>query len=75
MDMDIGTFVSHEVSTDPLISKLFHFITLTRIPLKNIRNSHLAKKEDITKLNCINWFTFKRWHRLIYAYQRDDAGI
>ncbi|MCF7848970.1 MAG: hypothetical protein K9M45_08985 [Kiritimatiellales bacterium] len=65
VDMDIGFFVSYEMSADALTTKLFHLITLGRIPLREIHDFHLAAKEDITGLNHLNWFSFVPWHRSI----------
>lgn len=61
LDMDVGTFVSYEMSVDALRTKLFRIITLNTIPLKSVKVLREAVEEDITPLNRLNWFSaFKR---------------
>jgi hypothetical protein len=57
-DMDIGIFVSYELTSELLSTKLFRFITLNTIPLKKVMDLREAAVEDITPLNWINWFKF-----------------
>jgi len=56
--MDVGLFVSYEVSAGLLTTKLFRFITLNRIPLKKVVDLREAASDDVTRLNQINWFSF-----------------
>lgn len=61
IDMDVGTFVSYELTAESLNTKLFRIITLNKIPLKSVKTLRAAGDEDITPLNHLNWFSaFKR---------------
>jgi hypothetical protein len=55
IDMDIGLFISYEVTAEALTTKLFRFIILNRKPLKCIMDFRVAESEDITHLNRVNW--------------------
>lgn len=61
LDMDVGSFVSYEVTAESLTTKLFRIFTLNTIPLKSVMVLREAVEEDITQLNRVNWFSsFKR---------------
>jgi len=55
-DMDVGLFVSYELTTEALITKLFRWFTLNKILLGNVMDLREAKTEDVTPLNRFNWF-------------------
>jgi len=57
-DMDIGIFVSYELTAESLSTKLFRTITLNTIPLQKVMDLREADTEDITRLNRVNWFKF-----------------
>lgn len=57
--MDIGLFVSYELTAGSLTTKLFRFITLNTIPLKKVMDLREAETDDVTRLNQINWFNFR----------------
>ena len=56
--MDIGLFVSYEMTAESLTTKLFRIFTLNTIPLKKVVDFREADAEDITPLNKVNWFDF-----------------
>ncbi|WP_136064946.1 hypothetical protein [Pontiella sulfatireligans] len=58
IDMDVGLFVSYELTAESLNTKLFRIFTLNRIPLKKVMDLREAADEDVTKLNRLNWFNF-----------------
>jgi hypothetical protein len=61
LDMDVGSFVSYELTAELLTTKLFRVFTLNTIPLKQVMILREAVEEDITRLNRVNWFSaFKR---------------
>ncbi len=61
LDMDVGSFVSYELTAESLTTKLFRVFTLNTIPLKQLMVLREAREEDITRLNRVNWFSaFKR---------------
>ena len=61
LDMDVGSFVSYELTAELLTTKLFRIFTLNTIPLKQVMVLREAIEEDITRLNRVNWFSaFKR---------------
>lgn len=75
VDMDIGLFVSYELTTELLITKLFRIFTLNRIPLVNIMELREASQQDVTPLNWINWFRLRRKRRSftpLYTLQTAD---
>jgi hypothetical protein len=61
-DMDVGLFVSYELTAKSLNTKLFRMFTLNSIPLNKIMDLREAKDEDVTKLNRLNWFDFSPSH-------------
>lgn len=63
VDMDIGLFVSYELTPEVLITKLFRTFTLNRIPLNAVMELREASTQDITLLNWINWFRPRRKRR------------
>lgn len=72
IDMDVGLFVSYELTAEALNTKLFRFITLNRIPLNQMMDLREAKDQDVTQLNWINWFRLKRKNRgfsPLYTFQ------
>ena len=61
LDMDVGSFVSYELTAELLTTKLFRVFTLNTIPLKRVLVLREAADRDITRLNRVNWFSaFKR---------------
>ena len=61
LDMDVGSFVSYELTAESLTTKLFRVFTLNTIPLKQVMVLREAVEGDITRLNRVNWFSaFKR---------------
>jgi len=56
IDMDVGLFVSYELTAKALTTKLFRLFTLNTIPLNNVMDLREAKTEDVTRLNRVNWF-------------------
>ncbi len=77
VDMDIGLFVSYQLSREALTTKLFRFITLNSIPLNKVMDIREAGAEDVTKLNRINWFSFLPWCRSscpVYTLQADEKS-
>lgn len=72
IDMDVGLFVSYELTAEALSTKLFRFITLNRIPLNKMMELREAKDQDVTKLNWVNWFRLRRKQRNfapLYTFQ------
>ncbi len=64
--MDVGLFVSYELTAESLNTKLFRIFTLNRIPLKKVMDLREAKDTDVTKLNRLNWFDFIPSRRALY---------
>lgn len=58
VDMDVGLFVSYQLNSESLTTKLFRFITLNSIPLNKVMDIREADEKDVTKLNRLNWFSF-----------------
>lgn len=58
IDMDIGIFVSYELTSKSLVTKLFRTFTLNTIPLQTVMDLREANTKDITPLNRVNWFNF-----------------
>lgn len=56
--MDVGLFVSYQLSSESLTTKLFRIITLNSIPLNKVMDLREADASDVTKLNRLNWFSF-----------------
>ena len=67
-DMDIGSFVNYEITSESLTTKLFRIITLNRIALRTVVEFREAKDEDITRLNRLNWFSFVKPRALTPVY-------
>ena len=57
-DMDIGIFVSYELTAETLNTKLFKIFTLNTISLKKVMDLREADTTDFTRLNRVNWFKF-----------------
>ena len=57
--MDLGLFLSYELTAKSLTTKLFRIITLNTIPLHNVMDLREANTKDVTSLNRINWFRSK----------------
>jgi len=73
-DMDVGLFVSYQLTSESLTTKLFRFITLNTIPLNKVMDIREATASDVTKLNTINWFSFLPSYRSlcpVYTLQAD----
>jgi hypothetical protein len=62
IDMDVGLFVSYELTAENLTTKLFRIFTLNSIPLNKVLDLREADERDVTRLNNLNWFNFK-WSR------------
>jgi hypothetical protein len=60
IDMDVGLFVSYELTAESLTTKLFRTFTLNSIPLTRVMDLREAGTEDITRLHKLNWFRFPR---------------
>ena len=58
VDMDVGLFVSYEMTAEALTTKLFRIFTLKTIPLNRVMDLREADDVDVTKLNKVNWFNF-----------------
>ncbi len=74
VDMDVGLFVSYQVSSEALTTKLFRLITLNSIPLKKVVDFREADSNDVTPLNRLNWFSFLPSRRTtcpVYTLQAD----
>ena len=73
--MDVGLFVSYQLSSESLTTKLFRFITLNTIPLNKVMDLREAEDSDVTRLNRINWFNLSRRTACpVYTLQaRDDS--
>ena len=67
-DMDIGHFVSYELTAESLTTKLFRVFTLNTIPLKKVMVLRKAGDEDITPLNRMNWFSSLKRRSLCPVY-------
>jgi len=61
--MDVGLFVSYQLSSGSLTTKLFRIITLNSIPLNKVMDIREADDNDVTQLNRLNWFSFLPWRR------------
>ncbi|HSR88020.1 MAG TPA: hypothetical protein VLL07_03620 [Pontiella sp.] len=75
IDMDVGLFVSYQLTAESLTTKLFRFITLRTIPLNKVMDLREANESDVTKLNLINWFRFLPSCRSmcpVYTLQADE---
>ena len=72
IDMDVGLFVSYQINSEALTTKLFRFITLNSIPLNKVIDFREADVNDVTKLNRINWFSMLRRSTCpVYTLQAD----
>jgi len=77
IDMDVGLFVSYQLTSASLTTKLFRFITLNTIPLNKVMDIREATERDVTKLNAINWFRFLPAYRSlcpVYTLQADEKS-
>ena len=77
IDMDVGLFVSYQLTAESLTTKLFRFITLNSIPLNKVMDLREATENDVTKLNSINWFRFVPSCRSmcpVYTLQADEKS-
>ena len=76
-DMDVGIFVSYELTAELLTTKLFRTFTLNTIPLKKVMDLREAGTEDFTRLNRVNWFRFPRSSRSlcpVYTLQATEKS-
>ena len=77
IDMDVGLFVSYQLTSESLTTKLFRFITLNTIPLNKVLDLREANESDVTKLNSITWFRFLpscRSMRPVYTLQAAESS-
>jgi hypothetical protein len=77
IDMDVGIFVSYELTAESLTTKLFRTFTLNRVPLKSVMDLREAEAEDITPLNRVNWFNFRPSRRSlcpVYTLQANEKS-
>lgn len=76
-DMDVGIFVSYEMTAESLTTKLFRTFTLNTIPLKKVLDIREADTQDITPLNRVNWFNFPSSRRSlcpVYTLQATETS-
>lgn len=75
-DMDIGSFVSYELTAESLVTKLFRVITLNTVSLKKVMTLREAGDDDITPLNRVNWFSGLKRRSLcpIYTLQTTEKS-
>jgi hypothetical protein len=71
-DMDVGLFVSYELTEECLTTKLFRTFTLTTVPLKKVKDLREAKTDDVTRLNRINWLSSRRRLCPVYTLQTGE---
>ena len=77
VDMDVGLFVSYQLTSESLTTKLFRFITLNTIPLNKVMDIREANDDDVTKLNRLNWFSFLPSRKVtcpVYTLRADDRS-
>lgn len=83
IDMDVGLFISYEITAEAITTKLFRFITLSKKPLKRIKDFRVAKTDDITHLHRVNWhlryaispvYTLKTAEKRPRIFMRLDQG-
>ena len=75
--MDVGLFISYQLTSESLTTKLFRFITLNAIPLNKVMDIREADDTDITRLNQLNWFRFIPACRSmcpVYTLQADEKS-
>lgn len=72
--MDVGMFLSYELTAEALTTKLFRHITLNTLPLKRIQDFRQADPADVTKLNYLNWFSGRRKKRAMTPFYTLQAG-
>ncbi len=65
VDMDVGLFLSYEVTAKRMTTRLFKIIPLKSTPLKKVMDLREANDRDITKLNRVNWLSFMPSHRVL----------
>ena len=65
IDMDIGFFISYELTPQVIITRLFRIIPLKKMPLDRVLDFRVARATDITRLNRINWFGLLRSRRTL----------
>ena len=76
-DMDVGIFVSYELTAESLTTKLFRTFTLNTVPLKKVKDLREAGSKDITPLNRMNWFNFPSSRRSlcpVYTLQTTEKS-
>jgi hypothetical protein len=66
-DMDLGLFVSYELSAGALTTKLFRIITLNKINLSDLSDFRRAEETDIGRLTRVNWFSRQKKLYPIYT--------
>ena len=74
IDMDVGLFLSYELTAEALTTKLFRRITLNTIPLNRIQDFRQADATDVTKLNYLNWFNCLRKKRSLTPFYTLQAN-
>ena len=74
-DMDVGLFVSYELTTEALITKLFRWFTLNKILLGNVMDLREAKTEDVTPLNRFNLNPARRELGPVYTLQVAETDL
>ncbi|MCF7848971.1 MAG: hypothetical protein K9M45_08990 [Kiritimatiellales bacterium] len=58
-NLDHGLLVTHELTTEHIVKKLFGFIPLQKIPIKDIHYLRLATYQEVTPAYFMfNWFFF-----------------
>lgn len=66
-DMDVGLFLSYELSAEVLKIKLFRIITLNTINLNEVEDFRRANEEEIPQIKRINWLSMRRMLCPIYT--------
>lgn len=66
-DMDLGLFLSYELSAGALKTKLFRIITLNNIHLSQLSDFRRAEETDISRLNRVNRFSRQKQLCPIYT--------
>jgi hypothetical protein len=72
-DMDVGLFLSYELSAETLTTKLFRIITLNTINLSEVEDLRRANEEEIPYIKRINWLSMRRMLCPIYTFKPAKA--
>ncbi len=74
--MDLGLFVSYELTAESLSTKLFRHFTLHSVPLHSVLDFRKAEEEDVTPLNRVNWLkrTRNRNFNPVYTLRANEKS-